>query len=132
MAQKVLKRQAIKELVKKYGARLEKNGIFISQIYLYGSYAKGDPNAQSDIDICVISPQFQDRIESTMTLLKLRTLDELRLSPIAFSEKDFTDDNPLAHEIKKTGTTLQNEKNKKIDTASKAIAQHYSPEKPPF
>lgn len=97
----------LKKMLTAYRKKLESRNIPVSQIYLYGSYAKGQPNGQSDIDICVISPTFNDRIESTMTLMKLRDDDELLISPIAFSPNTFTDENPLAWEIKQTGILIE-------------------------
>ena len=81
-------------------------GIPVTSVYLYGSYAKGKPKADSDIDICVVSPKFKDRIDATMTLMKIRNDDELVLSPIAFSPKTFVDENPLAWEVKQTGIMI--------------------------
>ena len=78
----------------------------VNHIYIYGSYAKGKAKKNSDIDLCIVSPAFNDRIESTMTLMKIRDDNELVLSPIAFSPKTFNDENPLAWEIKKTGISL--------------------------
>lgn len=100
MAKRFFSQGEVKEIIKKYRQKLESKNIPVTRIYLYGSYAKGTPKRDSDIDICVISPIFQDRIDATMTLMKLRSDDELILSPIAFSPETFIDENSLAWEIK--------------------------------
>lgn len=106
MANGILSQQKIKKLINHYKKKLESIKIPVTCIYIYGSYAKKNPRQGSDIDICVISPKFQDRIESTMTLMKIRNDEELSLSPIAFSPENFVDENPLAWEIKQTGIML--------------------------
>ncbi len=107
MANGTFSQQDIKHLLNNYRQKLEAANIKINDIYVYGSYAKGTQHEYSDIDICVVSPDFQDRVESTMTLMKLRDDSELALSPIAFSQKTFVDENPLAWEIKQTGVIFK-------------------------
>lgn len=106
MAYQMFLEKKIKQLVTGYKKKLKLMNIPVTKVYLYGSYAKKQANSQSDVDVCVISPTFGDRIESTMTLMKIRDDDELVLSPIAFSPKSFVDENPLAWEIKKTGILI--------------------------
>ena len=106
MADRLFSEKKIRHLVAGYRRKLELMNIPITKVYLYGSYAKKQANSHSDLDICVISPAFKDRIESTMTLMKIRDDDELVLSPIAFSPGSFVDENPLAWEIKETGVLM--------------------------
>ncbi len=42
-----------------------------------------------------------------MMLYKLRDDEELMMSPMAFSPETFTDENPLAWEIKQTGVAVR-------------------------
>jgi uncharacterized protein len=99
----VLSRKQLKKMISVYKEKLSKCGVTVSNIYLYGSYAKNTARPNSDVDICVISPQFTDRIDATMMMMKLRDDDELLLSPTAFSPETFVDENPLAWEVKQTG-----------------------------
>lgn len=103
MANGILSKQELKTLLEQYKKKLESKNIPVTKMYLYGSYAKEKPHEESDIDICIISPAFKDRIDSTMMLMKIRDDGELLISPIAFSAETFTDENPLAWEIKQTG-----------------------------
>ena len=50
----------IKEIIYKFELALEGLGIKPERILLYGSYAKGTPREDSDIDIIVISEDFKD------------------------------------------------------------------------
>jgi predicted nucleotidyltransferase len=51
-------RYEIKKIIARYLDELEKLGIDVSQIILYGSYAGGTPKKYSDIDVAVVSPSF--------------------------------------------------------------------------
>ena len=45
----------IKEIISRYAVELKKLGITSQRILLYGSYAKGIPREDSDIDLLLIS-----------------------------------------------------------------------------
>lgn len=49
----------IKEIIYRFGVELEKLGVKPQKILLYGSYAKGTPREDSDIDLIVISEDFK-------------------------------------------------------------------------
>lgn len=51
-------KNAVVDIVKQYGHAVENQGIHVSKIVLYGSYAKGNWHDGSDIDIVVISDDF--------------------------------------------------------------------------
>ena len=46
----------IKTIVRQYKDELSRHNIHVTKTILYGSYAKGNPNSYSDIDLIVISP----------------------------------------------------------------------------
>ena len=46
----------IKKILKAYKSELKNHGIHVLKMWLYGSYAKGNPKPYSDIDVVVISP----------------------------------------------------------------------------
>ena len=106
MANGAFSRRELKHLLKRYQEKLKAMNIPVTNIYLYGSYAKNKARKGSDIDICIISPKFKDRIDATMMLMKIRNDDELMISPVAFSPDTFVEENPLAWEIKQTGSLL--------------------------
>ena len=58
-------RRQITTLIRRYVAALEARGIPVERVILFGSHASGHPDAWSDIDIAVISPQFD-----TLSLLE--------------------------------------------------------------
>lgn len=75
----------------------------IEAVYIFGSYAKGTQNADSDIDVAIISKDFSDRIDDMIELLMLKTNIDLRIEPHPFSSGEFAEDNPFVQEIKNTG-----------------------------
>jgi uncharacterized protein len=78
----------------------------VQAAYLFGSFAKGNAHADSDIDVAVILDQKKLTFNSEMELVKLRRDIDLRIEPHAFLKKDFNENNPLAHEILKYGIRL--------------------------
>ena len=54
----------IKKIVFEFINELEKNNIPIDDVFLFGSYAKGNYTPDSDIDLLIVSPIFKgDKIE---------------------------------------------------------------------
>jgi predicted nucleotidyltransferase len=83
---------------------LERNKIPIEKAILFGSYAKGHANAESDIDVALVSEVFSgDRFEDRRKIIPLRRKIDNRIEPLPFKPEDFENDGILAEEIKKTG-----------------------------
>ncbi len=83
---------------------LIKKDISVDQIYLFGSYAKGTSDEYSDIDLAIVSKDFEgirfyDRKKLLKYLIKINTDIELH----TFKTEDFTTDDPFVAEIIKTG-----------------------------
>jgi len=100
------KRAAFK-IVKKYlyFLKTEKN-MDIEKAYLFGSYVKGNFNADSDIDIAIIMKNLTDSFVMQVELMKLSGDFDTRIEPHPFDERDFNSDHPLAYEILKTGVKI--------------------------
>ncbi len=54
----VAQRQKVRKIVQAYKKSLERLGLHIEKIILYGSYAYGHPQKYSDIDLIVVSEDF--------------------------------------------------------------------------
>ena len=52
-------RSEIKEIIGEYTQTLKNLGINVERVILYGSFSKGNPRKDSDIDLIVISEDFQ-------------------------------------------------------------------------
>jgi predicted nucleotidyltransferase len=88
-------------------ATIIKREFSVAGLYLYGSYAKGNFHQDSDIDLAVVSGDFSgDIIDDTFQLMKLRRFVDNRIEPHPFLTEEFTDDNPMAREIMRTGIRL--------------------------
>lgn len=105
----MVKRKNIDEKVSasimRFATRVKAIGFPIHTVILFGSWARGLQNKDSDIDICLVSPEFgKDEIEELQLLIKqTRDIDD-RLEPMPISLSDYISDaTPLILEIKKHG-----------------------------
>ncbi len=87
---------------------LQKIGLPVSAAYIFGSYAKGTADDNSDIDICIISPVFgKDYFSEMVKLRKIALEIDSRIEPVPFSYQDLEDKyDTLAVEIRKFGKIL--------------------------
>ena len=76
------------------------------QIILFGSYAKGNFNEESDIDIAVIFNDYSSLIDMQLELMRLRRKIDSRIEPHPFRESEFESSNPLVSEIIKYGQEI--------------------------
>jgi len=100
----------IKKIANKYIEEVKKSGIIVKSAYLFGSYAKGKPHVDSDIDICIISPNFgKDYFKESLKLRYLTNKIDTRIEAVPFSLTDLNDKySTLASEIKKYGIQITN------------------------
>ncbi|MEK7203104.1 MAG: nucleotidyltransferase domain-containing protein [Patescibacteria group bacterium] len=101
----------IQKIVRDYSRLLKIDGIPIEKIILYGSYAKGTPKKDSDIDICVLSKKFgiNPRKEGQYLFKKLWQMENANIEPVGYSPKDFygaKNKSPLINEIQKHGIEI--------------------------
>jgi|SRR3989338_8339463 len=92
----------------KFIGEIRSSGINVVDAYLYGSYAKQTAGINSDIDVCVISPDFGIDLIDEMVKLKqiARRIDD-RIEVIPLGTADFSDPfDPLVFEIKNTGIKI--------------------------
>lgn len=93
--------------VKHYVKRLKKNNIPVQKVLLFGSYVKGTPREDSDIDIAVISTSFKgDRFSDRRLIVPFRRGIDSRIEPMPFTPRDFDEGGILIDEIKKTGQVI--------------------------
>jgi predicted nucleotidyltransferase len=79
----------------------------ISTVYLYGSQIKGTATEWSDIDLAIVSPDFgADLFQERVDLLRLAAQIDDRIESHLFRPEDFTNNDPLVSEIRRTGVRL--------------------------
>jgi uncharacterized protein len=93
-------------IANKYADAVRANYDF-SKIYLFGSYAKGNYNDDSDIDIAVILKDYSNLIDMQLELMRLRRKIDSRIEPHPFREREFTLSNPMVNEIIRYGQEIK-------------------------
>lgn len=91
-------------IAKEFIRVLRENRIRVEKAYLYGSFVYGVPHKDSDIDLCIVSPQFSTRSRRDhLRLAKLRRGIDLRISALPYHPKDFTDEYTIPYEAMTKG-----------------------------
>jgi len=83
-----------------------KNHFDYEKVILFGSYAKGNHNESSDIDIAVVFLDFSNRMDRQVELMKLTRNIDSRIEPHPFRENEFNLSNPIVNEIVKYGMEI--------------------------
>ena len=102
MVEKVISRE-IMDSIEKY---IEKISQYykIEGIILFGSYAKGTQNEDSDIDIAVISSDFKNIIQDGADLIGLTWKIDTRIEPHPIKTEDYENiTTPFIQEVINTG-----------------------------
>ena len=100
----------LKEVIGEYVNSLKTDNLSIQKVILFGSYAKNTQNKDSDIDLCIISEEFQDPLSTIEYLWSKRKIKDLQytIEPIGFTPNDMKNKySTLIHEIKSTGIELK-------------------------
>ncbi len=97
----------IKKTVDSYLIALRRHNIPIQKAVLFGSYADGNYNDFSDIDIALVSDAFKgDRISDKDKIRSVTLSVSSAIEVMPFSPADFHPRNPFVKEILKTGIHL--------------------------
>lgn len=105
MAKQTRLRKSEIEKIYEFIQLLKQQGVNVSKVILFGSYAKGRANPDSDIDIVIVSTQFgQDAAEEMMLLRKIALKVDSHIEPVPLSPEDLNDNfSTFAQEIKRYG-----------------------------
>jgi predicted nucleotidyltransferase len=84
----------------------------VDKVVLFGSYAKGTADEQSDIDICFFLDNYggKERVDIIGELLGLIRICGYRgtyFEPIVFPTSEIQNDNPFVKEILRTGIEIE-------------------------
>lgn len=80
----------------------------LNEVYLFGSYARGNAREYSDIDLAIVSDKFEGiRFFDKQKLNKylLKSSYDIEVHP--FKTEDFTIENPFVKEILETGVKIK-------------------------
>jgi predicted nucleotidyltransferase len=81
--------------------------LIIREAYVFGSYAQGRQNEWSDIDLALVSDQFEGNFfndRSKLSSYVVRTDSDIETHP--FRTEDFNAGNPFVEEILRTGVRI--------------------------
>ena len=101
--------EAVEKIIEQYVTDV-KAELPITKVYLYGSYANGTAQWDSDVDLCF----FSDSFTTNGIMQVLGKLFELKRSynkyicfePNAFPSSELFNDNPFVKEILRTGKEI--------------------------
>ena len=94
------------EIGRKYLLLLLKRNYPVTRMFLYGSYARGSQNPDSDIDLAIILNEMHDPFQTQVDLLQLTWNFDTRVEPHPFDASDFSSSNPVIKEIIRTGIEI--------------------------
>ncbi len=104
--------RTIISVIKRYLTALESVGIHAHRAVLFGSFAKGQPNEYSDIDLIVIAPEFDGPREFDMVknLWRTKVFADNRIEPIPCGEKEWETDQsrPILEIARREGLVISN------------------------
>lgn len=99
--------QEVLNITTKYINKLNQQ-ILVEKAILFGSYAKGNYAKDSDVDLPVFSPAFENmtRVDG-LTFLLMQALEyKIDIQPQPFTMKDYIEKMGLVDEILKTGMEI--------------------------
>lgn len=101
-------RKAVKKIASAYIQELKRHGYNPKRAILFGSYAKGNPHKDSDIDLAIWDEKFtgclpQD-VETLVRVHKIKTPPLLELHTFHADENEHT--NPFIGEVLKHGIPI--------------------------
>lgn len=98
-------------IISKYKKRVEELGIKVKRIILYGSYAYGKPDEQSDIDLLVVSNDLKDMDlwERLCLLGRARIGIKKPMEILGITEEEFAEikDTFIGDEVKSKGVEIK-------------------------
>jgi uncharacterized protein len=104
------KRDVIKK-IKNFIKALKLKNIRIEKVFLFGSYAFGKENENSDIDVAVISPDFgKSYLQETRLLMEIGNNIDLMIFPAPYSLEEYNmakEGSFLFQEIIKKGIPIE-------------------------
>lgn len=102
---------AVVSAVQTYLQEVRKSGIRVSRAILFGSHARGEGCADSDIDLLVIGPDFDPRPDRELVtrLWRARATTDSRIEPLAVGEQQWekNDGSILLEMARRQGVEIQ-------------------------
>jgi predicted nucleotidyltransferase len=101
---------SVVKAVEEYLAAVRYAGIRAERAVLFGSHARGDARLESDVDVLIIAPEFDEPYDPRRIdlLWELRIRTDSRIEPIAVGERQWREDrsSPLIEIARREGVTV--------------------------
>ena len=92
--------QTILNTIRNYLQAANEAGFHTNRAVLYGSWARGEATEDSDIDLVVLAPEFDDNysheLVSKLWQLRIQDPEAWRIEPIACGEREWLKDDSRA------------------------------------
>jgi predicted nucleotidyltransferase len=89
-----------------YIQKVRRSGIPVLDSWMFGSYAKGNYDKYSDIDLAIILPDNLMSFDMDVRLMALRKDEETAIETHTYSSNDFSLNTPVIEQIKQYGFHL--------------------------
>ncbi|MBN1487460.1 MAG: nucleotidyltransferase domain-containing protein [Anaerolineae bacterium] len=103
---------AIIQIVQCYIKAIEEQGITVEYGVLFGSYARNQPHEWSDIDVMVVSEQFDEQLrrEDVQLLWRVAAHIDSRIEPIAVGRRQYEsgDESMIVEIARREGHIIHN------------------------
>jgi len=103
-------KKGIVSIVRRYLAQLPSLGVHASGAVLFGSFARGDANKWSDIDLIVIAPEFDGKcsLRTVESLWHATLKADVRIEPIPCGviEWETDDSRPILEIARREGIVI--------------------------
>lgn len=101
-------------IIRQYLAVLPEYGVHGKRAVLFGSFARGDEGQESDIDLLVIAPEFDERrdIDFVKQLWRARVRSDQRIEPVPCGEREWesgVSDRPVVDIARTAGELIEAE-----------------------
>ena len=113
--------------VKRYLAVLPTVGIHASRAVLYGSFARGEADQDSDIDLVVVAPEFDAArdFDTIRSLWETTLLADVRIEPIPCGEREWEsgDERPIIEIARREGVVIEPDARHAAGEVSRLVAR---------
>jgi predicted nucleotidyltransferase len=96
----------------KYLRRLRENNINFSDAWLFGSYARGIQQENSDIDLAIVLDDKEMSFDTEVQLMIMRNGEETLIEPHPFTKDEFDRSLPIVNQIIRHGEKIEIEMKK--------------------
>ncbi len=98
----------IASAVEKFNENI-KTDLSVKKVFMFGSYIKGIPNEDSDIDICRIAENIDNNFLAKLKSTPKVLYSDLRIEPVVFSEEEFheVDSFGVLREVQENGVEIE-------------------------